>query len=78
MSCLQCDAVRFSQSHLNKGKAESNCSSWAEIVVDSGPLTLRDGAFDQKRHDVACTGTLVDVSYGPLAEVENSVLKSPT
>jgi len=28
---------------LNKRKAESNCSSWAEIVIEGGPLTLQIG-----------------------------------
>jgi hypothetical protein len=28
---------------LEQGKAEPNCSSWAEIVVEGGPLTLQIG-----------------------------------
>jgi len=33
----------FQPVSLEQGKAEPNCSSWAEIVVEGGPLTLQIG-----------------------------------
>jgi hypothetical protein len=33
----------FQPVSLEQGKAESNCSSWAEIVVEGGPFTLQIG-----------------------------------
>ena len=33
----------FQPVSLDQGKLESNCSSWAEIVVEGGPLTLQIG-----------------------------------
>jgi hypothetical protein len=34
----------FQPVSLAQGKAVSNCSSWAEIVVEGGPLTLQIGS----------------------------------
>ena len=61
----ECNTVHFSQSRLNKRKAESNCSSWAEIVIEGGPLTLQIGNVTAPSIKIAMM-RLPDYSIPPL------------